>query len=187
MQARTMGAEVFAADSATIRKYSGWVTFASVASMSLGVVGIAYATTETVLSVFLFGCLLTLAGLAQAVYAFQTRTWSGFLLCLLDGTFRATAGAIMVVHPGVGPVTLPIVLSLYFIVGGAFKTIASIALQFPSWGWSVLSGLVAVILGVILVMQWPASSLEFIGLTVCLDLVLHGLALLMFAAALKRL
>ena len=67
------------------------------------------------------------------------------------------------------------------------KTIGSIVLQFPSWGWSVASGLVSVALGVMLAMQWPTSGTWFIGFAVGLDLILYGWALLMFAAAVKKL
>ncbi|HEV3216407.1 MAG TPA: hypothetical protein VGZ27_11830, partial [Vicinamibacterales bacterium] len=74
----------------------------------------------------------------------------------------------------------------YFIVGGLFKTIGSMILQFPSWGWSVASGVVSVALGVMLAMQWPVSGLWFIGFAVGLDLILYGWALLMFAAAVKN-
>ena len=82
--------------------------------------------------------------------------------------------------------SLTLVLSFYFIAGGLFKTIGSIVLRFPSWGWSVASGLVSVTLGVLLAMQWPVSGVWFIGFAVGLDLILYGWALLMLASALKK-
>jgi uncharacterized membrane protein HdeD (DUF308 family) len=123
----------------------------------------------------------------QIVHAFQVRTWSGFFLYLLDGIIRATVGTLLVAYPGSGALTLTLVLSFYFIVGGLFKAIGSMVLQFPSWGWTVASGLVSVALGVMLAMQWPVSGLWFIGFAVGLDLILYGWALLMFAAAVKKL
>jgi len=92
-----------------------------------------------------------------------------------------------VVYPGSGAQALTLVLSFYFIAGGLFKTFGSAMLQFPSWGWSVASGLVSVALGVMLAMQWPSSSTWFIGFAVGLDLILYGWALLMFASAIKKL
>ncbi len=93
----------------------------------------------------------------------------------------------MVIYPGAGAEALTLLLSFYFVVGGTFKAIASGALRFPSWGWSVASGLVSIALGVMLAMQWPASSMWFIGFVVGLDLMLYGWALLMFAAAVNKL
>jgi uncharacterized membrane protein HdeD (DUF308 family) len=59
--------------------------------------------------------------------------------------------------------------------------------MFPSWGWSVASGLVSIALGVMLAMQRSDASVWFIGFAVGIDLMLGGWALLMFAAAVNKL
>ncbi|HJZ75278.1 MAG TPA: HdeD family acid-resistance protein [Vicinamibacterales bacterium] len=165
----------------------GWVIFGGITMMLLGTAAVIYDTTATTVSVVLFGWLLMVAGVMQVVNAFQVRGWSGFFLYLLDGIIRTTVGTLIVLYPDSGAQSITLLLSFYFIVGGLFKTIASIALQFPSWGWSVASGLVAVALGVMLAMQWPNSATWFIGFAVGIDLILYGWTLLMFAAALKEL
>jgi uncharacterized membrane protein HdeD (DUF308 family) len=162
------------------------VIFAGITLLVLGTAAVIYDVTATLASVFTFGWLLMLAGFMQIVHAFQVRTWSGFFLYLLDGIIRATVGTLLVVYPESGALTLTLVVSFYFIVGGLFKAVGSMVLQFPSWGWTVASGLVSVALGVMLAMQWPASGLWFIGFAVGLDLILYGWALLMFAAAVKN-
>jgi uncharacterized membrane protein HdeD (DUF308 family) len=182
-----MTAGMFDGSVDSAKSYRGWVVFAGVSSMVLGTAAIIYDATATIASVILFGYLLMLAGIMQTVQAFQVRTWSGFFLYLLDGIIRAVVGALLVVYPGSGAAALTLVLSFYFIVGGAFRAIGSTVLQFPSWGWSVASGVISVTLGVMLAMQWPASAQWFIGFAVGLDLILYGWALLMFAAAVKKL
>jgi uncharacterized membrane protein HdeD (DUF308 family) len=186
MHAETLTANAFAGGDSK-NNFRAWVIFAGITLLVLGAAAVIYDTTATIASVVLFGWLLMLAGIMQIVHAFQVRSWSGFFLYLLDGILRATVGTLLVVYPGSGALTLTLVLSFYFIVGGLFKTIGSIVLQFPSWGWSVASGLVSVALGVMLAMQWPATGTWFIGFAVGLDLILYGWALLMFAAAVKKL
>src|SRR5262249_29106976 len=143
--------------------------------------------TATIVSVVLFGWVLALAGAMEIVQAFQVRSWGGFFLYLVDGIIRAAVGAYLVIYPDSGALSLTLVLSFYFIAGGLFMTIASIGLQFPSWGWSVAAGVVTIALGVMLAMQWPTSGTWFIGFAVGLDLILYGWALLAFAATLKKL
>ena len=186
MSAETMTANFFAGDhdDSNVR---GWITFAGIASLVLGIAAIVYEGTATLASVIVFGWLLMVAGFLQVGYAFQMRYWSGFFLYLLDGIIRAVVGILLVLYPGSGAEALTLVLSFYFVAGGLFKTFGSIVLQFPSWGWSVASGLVSVALGVLLAMQWPVSSTWFIGFAVGLDLIIYGWALLMFAAAIKKL
>jgi uncharacterized membrane protein HdeD (DUF308 family) len=187
MNSHTMSMDSFAGSSEKTGNYRGWVLFAGITMLVLGTVAVIYDVTATVASVFLFGCLLLIAGAMQIVHAFQVRTWSGFFLYLLDGILRATVGFLLVIYPGAGALTLTILLSGYFVVGGLFKAIGSMVLQFPSWGWSMASGVVSVVLGVLLAMQWPVSGLWFIGFAVGVDLILYGWALVMFAAALKNL
>jgi uncharacterized membrane protein HdeD (DUF308 family) len=185
MHSQTMAASTLAGGD-SVGNVRGWVIFAGVTMLVLGTAAVIYDVTATLASVFLFGWLLMLAGVMQIVHAFQVRTWSGFFLYLLDGIIRATVGTLMVVYPGSGALTLTLLLSFYFIVGGVFKTIGAMVLQFPSWGWTVASGLVSIALGVMLALQWPVSGLWFIGFAVGLDLILYGWALLMFAAAVKK-
>jgi uncharacterized membrane protein HdeD (DUF308 family) len=185
MQTDAMTAEAFAGGDNS-GSFRGWVIFAGITLMVLGTAAIVYDGTATIASVVLFGWLLMLAGIMQIVHAFQVRAWSGFFIYLLDGILRATVGTLLVIYPDAGALTLTLVLSFYFIVGGLFKTFGSIALQFPSWGWSVASGLISVALGVMLAVQWPTSGTWFIGFAVGLDLIIYGWALLMFAAAVKK-
>ena len=187
MHSHTTTADMFGDGGSAGTSYRGWIIFAGIAMLLTGTAAVIYNVTATFASVIAFGWLLLLAGATQIVHAFQVRSWSGFFLYLLDGIIRAAVGTMLVIYPGIGAEALTLVLSLYFIVGGLFKTFASIALQFPSWGWSVASGLVSVALGVMLVMQWPIASLWFIGFAVGLDLMLYGWALLMFASAVNKL
>jgi len=183
-QTATAGTFAGTGDQGSIR---GWIVFVGIAMLALGILAIIYASTATIVSVVLFGWLLLLAGSMQIVNAFQVRSWNGFFLYLLDGVIRATVGALLVIYPGSGALGITLALSFYFIAGGLFKAIAATMLQFPSWGWTVLSGVVSIALGVMLAMQWPTSATWFVGFAVGLDLILYGWALLAFAAAIKKL
>jgi len=167
--------------------FRGWVIFAGILSLVLGIAAIVYNGTATIASVVVFGWLLMFGGFIEIAQAFQVRYWSGFFLYLLDGIVRAVVGALLVLYPQSGAEALTLVLSFYFIAGGLFKSVGSSLLRFPSWGWSVLSGVVSIVLGVMLAMQWPTSSTWFIGFAVGIDLILYGWALLMFGAAIKKL
>jgi uncharacterized membrane protein HdeD (DUF308 family) len=185
MSSGTLTANEFSGGEST-SNFRGWVIFAGIASLALGAAAVIYDNTATIASVVLFGWLLMFAGFTQTVHAFQVRTWSGFFLYLLDGIVRVTVGALLVLYPNAGAQSLTLVLSVYFIVSGLFRAIGSAVLRFPSWGWSAAAGIVSMALGIMLAVQWPASGAWFIGFVVGIDLILYGWALLMFAAAVKR-
>ena len=174
-------------DLAALQGHWLWFVMLGIVLIILGSIALGSVVVATLATAMVIGALLVVGGIAEVVGAFWSRGWSGFFLYLLDGILRATVGTFLVVYPGAGALTLTLVLSFYFIAGGLFKSIGAMVLQFPSWGWTVASGVVSVALGVMLAMQWPASGLWFIGFAVGLDLILYGWALLMFAAAVKKL
>ena len=116
----------------------------------------------------------------------ESRERSGFLLNLATALLRGFTGYFMIRYPLTGAIALTIVLAFFFCVSGIFRIVGSSALRYPRWGWSVLSGAVSVILGVLLLSQLPLSSLWFIGFAVGLDLILEGISLVTFATALHR-
>jgi uncharacterized membrane protein HdeD (DUF308 family) len=187
MTSHTMSADAFYGGGASAKTVRGWVIFAGITMLLVGAAAVVYDVTATIASVIAFGWLLLLAGATQIVHAFQVRSWSGFFLYLLDGIIRTVVGTMLVFYPGAGAEAITLLLSLYFIVAGTFRTFASIMLMFPSWGWSVASGLISIALGVMLALQWPGSSAWFVGFAVGVDLMLYGLALLMFVSAVNKL
>jgi uncharacterized membrane protein HdeD (DUF308 family) len=78
-----------------------------------------------------------------------------------------------------------LLLAALFIVGGLFRAIGATSLRFPRWGWTAASGVIAVLLGVMLLAQLPASSLWFLGLAVGIDLLFEGCALIALGGALR--
>ena len=78
-------------------------------------------------------------------------------------------------------------LASFFIVGGLFRAIGSGMAKFPRWGWSVFSGVVAVLLGIMLLAQMPLSSIWFIGFAIGVDLIVDGVAVIGFATAIHGL
>jgi len=186
MSSGALTASAFSGGESTTN-FRGWVIVAGIASLVLGVAAVIYDNTATIASVVFFGWLLVFAGFMQTAHAFQVRTWSGFFLYLLDGIIRVTVGALLVLYPGAGAQSITLVLSVYFIVSGVFRAIGSGVLRFPGWGWSVTAGVVAMALGLMLATQWRTAGTWFIGFAVGIDLILYGWALLMFAAAVKKL
>jgi uncharacterized membrane protein HdeD (DUF308 family) len=185
MTSREMTANDFAGGESSSTYW--WIILAAVALIALGTAAVIYDTTATTASVVVFGALLVIAGAVQMIHSFQAQKWSTFFLWLLDGVLRATVGTLLVLYPSSGAATLTLVLSFYFIAGGLYRAIAASVVRFPSWGWVVFSGLISILLGIMLAMQWPASGLWFIGFVVGLDLIFSGWALLMFASVIKSL
>jgi uncharacterized membrane protein HdeD (DUF308 family) len=80
---------------------------------------------------------------------------------------------------------LTLVMALFFLVGGLFQIVGSAALGLSGWGWHVVDGLITIVLGVLILTQWPASGLWVIGLFIGIDLIFYGLAWIAIAVGLR--
>ena len=165
----------------------GWFVAVGAALIILGVVCILGEIETTLITVIVLGWLLLVSGIFALVHAFRTRTWSGFFLYLLSAVLRAMTGFLLVRYPLIGALSLTLLLASLFIVGGVFRAVGAASLRFPRWGWTFASGVVALLLGVMLLAQLPTSSLWFLGLAVGIDLILEGTALVAFGGALRGL
>jgi uncharacterized membrane protein HdeD (DUF308 family) len=164
----------------------GWFVALGIALIVLGAACIVSNVAATLATVLVFGWLLLIGGVFALIQAFRTRTWSGFFLCLLSALLRGFTGYLLIRYPITGEISLTLILASFFIVGGTFRAIGAGALQFPQWGWAVLSGIVSVALGVMLLVQLPVSSLWFIGLAIGIDFIFDGSAFIALGSALRR-
>ena len=72
-------------------------------------------------------------------------------------------------------------------VGGIFKIVAALSYRFGAWGWSLASGIIDLILGVMIWQEWPASALWVIGLFLGINLVFRGINWIALGLALRAL
>jgi uncharacterized membrane protein HdeD (DUF308 family) len=54
------------------------------------------------------------------------------------------------------------------------------------WYWSLLSGLVSMVLGGMIIAQWPESGLWVIGLFVAIELLFNGWSTIFVALAARK-
>ena len=169
-----------------IRNSWGWFLGLGILLMLLGAVCIIGDVTATFATVLFFGWLLLISGIVALVQAFSTRNWSGFFLHLLSALFRGFTGYLLVRYPLAGAASLTLILASFFVVTGIFRAIAAGAMKFPRWGWAVFSGIVSVVLGVVLLVQMPVSSIWFIGFAIGVDLIFDGASLIGFGTAIHQ-
>ena len=170
-----------------VGKSWGWLLALGMLLMVLGIVCVGTARTATTVSILTFGWVLLFSGAAWFVGAFQARSWGGVFLYMLNAILRCATGYALLRHPDAGAIGVTMLLAVLFVVGGVFRTAAASAVQFPRWGWTALSGVVAVILGLTLLTDSAGASTFFVGMAIGVDLILDGSALVAFAGAVHSL
>ncbi len=172
---------------ATAHKDWGWFMALGIALVVLGVLAIIDESTATLASIYALGIIILLAGLVQIVAAFQSRNAGHIILYLLFGALEIFVGVSLIRYPLAGTLTVTLVLSVYLMFAGIFRVIYALWAQFPQHGWAVFSGIIAIVLGVLLWLQWPFSALWFIGFAVGVNFIFSGIAWCGMALRLKAL
>jgi len=170
-----------------IHRSWGWILALGIAFVLCGTACIVGANIATYATILFFGWLLLVSGVAALIHAFTVGNWRGSLLYLLSALLRGFTGYLMVRYPETGAVSMTLVLASFFVVGGLFRAVGAGMIQFPRWSWFAFSGLLSFALGVMLLVQLPASSVWFIGFALGVDAIVEGASLIGFAMAIHRL
>ncbi|MHC4175920.1 MAG: DUF308 domain-containing protein [Planctomycetota bacterium] len=170
-----------------LRENWGWFLGLGILLLVLGTVALGSAVLMTLASVLLFGWLLIIGGVMDAVQAFRCKGWSGFFLDLLTGVSYLVVGFMVVANPEATAVALTLLIAMFLIMGGLFRIVAAIAAQPPHWGWVLLHGVVSLLLGVAIWQRWPLSGLWVIGLYVGIEMIFNGWSLVMLGLTARRL
>ena len=162
----------------TIRKNWGWFVALGLLMVILGGIAIGYPLASTVAISLILGWVLLIAGIVQIIHAFTARKWSAFGLFLLTGLLYMVVGIVMFRNPIVSIVTLTLLLAVLFIVEGLAKFFMSLDMRgTPNWGWIMFNGIISLILGILILSGWPATSAWVLGLLVGIDLIVGGMTI----------
>ncbi len=174
---------------ATIAKH--WILFflLGVLLLAIGVVAVSAVTLTTLLSVIFLGGLLLAGGVVMVVDAFffWWGRWSGFFLAILSGLIYIILGSMLINNPLIASETITLLLGVFYLVAGLCRIAYISFTRIPNWGWGLLSGVLSLILGMLILSNWPQSGLFIIGLFVGIDLFFVGIAYIMTSLAARSL
>src|SRR6202040_613904 len=85
-----------------LRRQWGWLLALGIGMVVLGAVAFSVTPAATLAAVLLFGWLLVISGLVEAIHAFRVRRWAGTFLHLIAGILGIFAGLLVVTHPVAG-------------------------------------------------------------------------------------
>lgn len=155
----------------------------------LGVLAFAMPVISTIATTVAIGACLAVGGIAGLIAVFRERGRSGWIWGLLWAISAVALGALLVVWPVSGALSLTLFLAAAFIVRGVFAIGLAISRRraLRSWGWVALGGAVTLILGLMVLFSWPASGVLTLGILVGVDFIFYGAALLVAAVTAPRL
>jgi uncharacterized membrane protein HdeD (DUF308 family) len=155
--------------------------------VALGIAAIAFPFVATLAVELLIGWILAISGALGIVQAFRVAKWKGFLLSLLGALLSLGVGAVLLLYPFAGIVSLTLLIAALFLVGGAFRILLAFRVRpLDHWGWLLVSGILALVLAILILAQWPEAAAWVIGVLVGIDLIFSGWTLMLLAMAARQ-
>ena len=165
----------------------GWFLALGLLLIVAGIAAVAFPLLSTVATKIALGWIFLIAGVVLVVHAFSIQQWRGFILGLLLGALYVVAGGWLAFFPFTGIITLTILLAALFLAEGVLEVMMATRVRpHEGWGWLLLSGLVAIAVGVMIAAQLPTSAEWAIGLLTGINLLSSGVSFVVLALAGRR-
>jgi uncharacterized membrane protein HdeD (DUF308 family) len=173
-------------DASPVPHKPGWFLFLGIVYIFAGAVAIITPEIVTLLSVVFFGVILLISGIATLIHAFWTHRWEGFAMQLLAGILALVTGFLLITDAAAGAAVFTIVLATFFLVSGLFRLgYGLMRASRHHRAALIVSGLVTLLLGILIAIHWPNSSMWVIGTFVGVDLIFYGFSLITLARGMK--
>ena len=155
-----------------------------VLTAAVGAAMIVYPFATAAASTVFLGSALIVAAVAQLVFAFTSENAGNFFLKLLLAILYAVAGVALAFFPVAGVVTLTAWIGAMLIVEAVLEAILAFAVPAGMGrGLFVLSAVTSLVLGVLILAQWPNSSAWAIGTMVGVAVLINGITRVVVSTA----
>ncbi|MGW0531260.1 HdeD family acid-resistance protein [Streptomyces sp. NPDC003032] len=166
------------AEGARLNRGFGWLALLGAILAAAGIVGLVYTGVATLTSMLLFGWLLLIGGSVGLLHAVQSRGSSFFWLGVVVAALNLAAGVVIIRRPDVAAEALTMFAALLFLTGGVFRLVGSLVVRGPPFALTLLQGAFGLLIGVLVLAEWPSSSQYVIGTFFSLALLFDGLGLI---------
>ncbi len=151
-----------------------------------GVILLASLPFATLSVVFIFGVLMMIGGLLHFVAAFKIFEGGFRWLWALFGVLYVVAGYYAFSTPVKTAIILTNILAIILIIAGVIRIFNAVLFRaFQGWGWTLFSGLLTLVTGVIILMS-PDAPFWVLGLFLAVDILFQGINYLTLASYIRR-
>lgn len=163
-----------------------WILGLGLVFLLLGAVTLGVLLGTTIVSIYFLGLLLLGGGVAQALQAFSLHGMNSTGTHLLMSVLYFILGALVLENPLGTSLALTTLLAATLVVLGLVRALAALNHRaYRGWGWLLASGLITLVLGFLVLLQWVGAGFWIIGMFVGIDLVFHGAAYVRLGLAVK--
>ena len=131
------------------------------------------------------GIILLLVGVFRCIDGLVSDTVQGFMYNIQGGVLDVVVGFLVVFSPKSEVNYLNLLIVGYLLTQGIYRNILLTVAELPNPRSSRITGLISIILGIMIWIDWPAS-MWFIAFSMSVDISFRGWAMIAMASSLKK-
>jgi membrane protein HdeD len=163
-------------DDNLFEKFSKYIKIIAVIFMILGLVGIIYPVFMTLATVTFVAWLMLIAGLMSGYFTWLINKED--MLGWFKSFILIAASLFMLYSPMGGAATISFLFSIYFFFNGFVGFSLALSMRpHVVWIFWLINAIFSVLIALMLILGWPASSMYLVGLLVGFSLFFDGIAL----------
>lgn len=153
----------------------------------MGIASLVFAFELTLTVVTLNGVLFLVGGVAEIGVGMHAKAWGRFFLWVLGGVLYIAAGIFCILNPLLAAGILTLLLGAGLVAAGVVRAVLAFELpSSPQRPMLFVAALVTFLLGLIIVIHWPLSSVYALGTLLGVDLLFHGVGWVSFGMGLRK-
>ena len=168
-----------------LRHRWGWFVGLGALMVILGVAALLLVVSATIASVYTIAVFMIIAGGAEIVLGFSSRSWGRFFLWVIGGIAYIVVGAFALARPLMAAAAFTLLLGAAMLATGIIRVYMGTHLGKSVRGSVIFAGVVTSIVGFIIILGWPANSFIVLGLLLGIDLVIWGASWVMLGLRMK--
>jgi uncharacterized membrane protein HdeD (DUF308 family) len=170
-----------------VRHASTWSIVWGVLLILFGMLAISSPFLAAVAVNVVIAWLIILAGVVHLILAFHVHRAGSVIWKLLVGLAYLFFGAYLTMHPVMGVASLTLVLASLFLIEGILDIVLFFRMRsVRGSSWVLVDGIITLLLGLMIYLQWPSSSVWAIGTLVGVSMIISGVTRVMLSLAVRK-
>ncbi len=153
----------------------------------LGIVAIGSPFLAAVAVNVAIAWLIVLAGVVHLMLAFRAHGAGSMIWKLMVGLAYLFFGGYLIMHPVAGVASLTLILASLFLIEGILDIILFFRMRsLEGSSWVLVDGIITLLLGLLIYMQWPSSAAWAIGTLVGVSMIISGVTRVMLSLTVRK-
>ena len=172
-------------DEKTLKEFSTLSIISGILFIIAGFIAILHPAVGSISFVWLLAGLFIVVGIFKGYLSFKAHRKSAGAWFKTFGLI--ISGLLLFVFPVIGAATIAILLSFYFFFDGFSSVYMGYELKpFKGWWLELFNGFLSVLLGVLMIVGWPYSSILTVGIIVGISFIFDGIAMIFIGYMSKK-